>query len=127
LHATLGVINLEQNQIIKIFSIAAMVFLPPTLVASIYGMNFYFMPKLRWLFGYPFALCLMIVSAVMPFLYSNDKVGFSSVPVSNQFSARSRSPFPKILNSGWTTSSAMPIAVFTTLLSVTAAMRSIFR
>ena len=70
LDATLGLINLEQNQIIKIFSIAAVVLLPPTLVASIYGMNFDFMPELQWHFGYPFALCLMIVSGVLPYLYS---------------------------------------------------------
>ena len=69
LDATLGLINLEQNQIIKIFSIAAVVLLPPTLVASIYGMNFDFMPELQWHFGYPFALCLMIVSGVLPYLY----------------------------------------------------------
>lgn len=53
LDATLGLINLEQNQIIKIFSVAAVVFLPPTLVASIYGMNFEVMPELTWRFGYP--------------------------------------------------------------------------
>ncbi len=69
LNATLGMINLEQNQIIKIFSVAAVVFLPPTLVASIYGMNFDFMPELRWLFGYPFALLLMVLSAILPFLW----------------------------------------------------------
>lgn len=69
LDATLGLINLEQNQIIKIFSVAAVVFLPPTLVASIYGMNFEFMPELQWQIGYPFAIGLMILSAVMPFLY----------------------------------------------------------
>lgn len=69
LDATLGLINLEQNQIIKIFSVAAVVFLPPTLVASIYGMNFDFMPELHWRGGYPFALGLMVVSAVVPYLY----------------------------------------------------------
>jgi magnesium transporter len=69
LNATLGVINLEQNQIIKIFSVAAVVFLPPTLVASIYGMNFTFMPELGWRFGYPWAILLMIISAVVPFLF----------------------------------------------------------
>jgi magnesium transporter len=69
LDATLGLINLEQNQIIKIFSVAAVVFLPPTLVASIYGMNFEFMPELQWQIGYPFAIGLMILSAIMPFLY----------------------------------------------------------
>lgn len=69
LDATLGLINLEQNQIIKIFSVAAVVFLPPTLVASIYGMNFDFMPELHWTLGYPWALGLMVASAVLPFLY----------------------------------------------------------
>lgn len=69
LDATLGLINLEQNQIIKIFSVAAVVFLPPTLVASIYGMNFTFMPELSWPFGYPFAIGLMILSAVVPYLF----------------------------------------------------------
>lgn len=69
LDATLGLINLEQNQIIKIFSVAAVVFLPPTLVASIYGMNFEFMPELKWKIGYPFAIGLMVLSAVMPYLY----------------------------------------------------------
>jgi magnesium transporter len=69
LDATLGMINIEQNAIIKIFSVAAVVFLPPTLVASIYGMNFEMMPELDWLFGYPFAIGLMVLSAILPFLY----------------------------------------------------------
>jgi magnesium transporter len=69
LDATLGLINLEQNQIIKIFTVASVVFLPPTLVASIYGMNFDFMPELKWAVGYPWALVLMVLSAAMPFLY----------------------------------------------------------
>jgi magnesium transporter len=69
LDATLGLIGIEQNAIIKIFSVAAVVFLPPTLVASIYGMNFEFMPELGWRFGYPFAILLMILSAVLPYLY----------------------------------------------------------
>jgi magnesium transporter len=69
LDATLGLINLEQNQIIKIFSVAAVVFLPPTLVASSYGMNFKNIPELEWAFGYPWALCLMAISAALPFLY----------------------------------------------------------
>ncbi|MCC7274746.1 MAG: magnesium transporter CorA family protein [Alphaproteobacteria bacterium] len=69
LDATLGLINLEQNQIIKIFSVAAVVFLPPTLVASIYGMNFEAMPELKWALGYPWAIGLMVVSAIMPYLY----------------------------------------------------------
>ncbi len=69
LDATLGVINIEQNRIIKLFSVAAVVFLPPTLVASIYGMNFDVMPELKWVFGYPFAIALMILSAILPYLY----------------------------------------------------------
>lgn len=73
LDATLGMINIEQNNIIKIFSIAAVVLLPPTLVASAYGMNFEFMPELRWIFGYPFALLLMVLSAVLPYLYFKRK------------------------------------------------------
>jgi magnesium transporter len=67
--AALGLINLEQNEIIKIFSVAAVMFLPPTLVASIYGMNFNVMPELRWEFGYPFAIGVMVLSALVPFWY----------------------------------------------------------
>ncbi|WP_086998036.1 magnesium transporter CorA family protein [Rhizobium sullae] len=69
LDASLGLINIEQNSIIKIFSIASVVFLPPTLVASIYGMNFEFMPELQWAAGYPSSLGLMVLSAVIPFLF----------------------------------------------------------
>jgi magnesium transporter len=69
LDATLGLINIEQNNIIKIFSVAAVVFLPPTLIASIYGMNFQHMPELAWEGGYPWAIGLMIVSAILPYLY----------------------------------------------------------
>ncbi|MGB8623653.1 MAG: magnesium/cobalt transporter CorA [Paracoccaceae bacterium] len=69
LDATLGMINIEQNAIIKIFSVVAVVFLPPTLIASIYGMNFHLMPELSWPFGYPFALGLMILSAILPYLF----------------------------------------------------------
>lgn len=68
LDATLGMINIEQNAIIKIFSVAAVMFLPPTLIASIYGMNFDVMPELDWPFGYPLAIGLMIASAVVPYL-----------------------------------------------------------
>jgi len=64
LDATLGMLSIEQNAIIKIFSVAAVIFLPPTLVASIYGMNFKHMPEVDWLFGYPLALLLMLGSAV---------------------------------------------------------------
>lgn len=69
LDASLGLINVEQNAIIKIFSIASVVFLPPTLVASIYGMNFQFMPELAWSFGYPLALVAMVISAIVPFFF----------------------------------------------------------
>jgi len=64
-----GFINIEQNQIIKIFSVAAVTFLPPTLIASIYGMNFHVMPELSFTFGYPIAVGLMIASAVLPYVY----------------------------------------------------------
>jgi magnesium transporter len=69
LDATLGLINIEQNAIIKIVSVAAVVFLPPTLIASIYGMNFDFMPELDWPVGYPFAVLLMVLSAILPYWY----------------------------------------------------------
>jgi len=69
LDATLGLINLEQNQIIKIFSIAAVALMPPTLIASIYGMNFKTMPELQWEFGYPMAVGAMIVAAILPVIY----------------------------------------------------------
>ncbi|MFO1106533.1 MAG: magnesium transporter CorA family protein [Amaricoccus sp.] len=67
LDATLGMIGIEQNAIIKIFSVAAVIFLPPTLIASIYGMNFADMPELSWIYGYPFALLLMVGSAALSF------------------------------------------------------------
>ncbi|GAB3382233.1 magnesium/cobalt transporter CorA [Spongiibacter taiwanensis] len=71
--STQGFINIEQNQIIKIFSIAAVVFLPPTLVASIYGMNFTHMPELEWMLGYPWAIGLMIMAGIAPYLYFKTK------------------------------------------------------
>ncbi len=67
--ATVGFININQNKIIKIFSVASVAFLPPTLIASIYGMNFRVLPELNWTFGYPFAILLMLASAVTPFWY----------------------------------------------------------
>lgn len=69
LDATLGMINIEQTGIIKIFSVAAVVFLPPTLIASIYGMNFSVMPELGWPLGYPMAIGLMILSAIVPYQF----------------------------------------------------------
>ena len=71
--ATLGLINLDQNRIIKVFSIAAVLFLPPTLVGTIYGMNFKDMPELGWGLGYPFALALMVLSAVLPYYWFKRK------------------------------------------------------
>lgn len=68
LDAMLGMVGLAQNDIVKLFSVMAVVFLPPTLVASIYGMNFEAMPELKWPHGYPFALALMLTSAVVPYL-----------------------------------------------------------
>jgi magnesium transporter len=68
LDAMLGVVNLEQNNIIKLFSVMAVVLMPPTLIASIYGMNFREMPELQWEHGYSFALVAMIAAAVVPYL-----------------------------------------------------------
>lgn len=73
LQATLGVINIEQNAIIKTFTVAAVAFMPPTLIASIYGMNFDVMPELRWPFGYAFALGIMVLSSILPLLYFKRK------------------------------------------------------
>jgi magnesium transporter len=67
--ATVGFVNIRQNDVIKIFSVAAVAMLPPTLIASIYGMNFRHMPELDWVFGYPFALVLMLVSVAVPLVW----------------------------------------------------------
>ena len=69
LDATLGMINIEQNAIIKIFSVVAVMFLPPTLVASVYGMNFHDMPELSWHLGYPLALAAMVGSMIIPYVF----------------------------------------------------------
>jgi magnesium transporter len=69
LDATLGLINLAQNDIIKLFSVLAVIFMPPTVIASIYGMNFKEMPELEWHWGYPLAICLMIAAAIGPYLF----------------------------------------------------------
>lgn len=71
--AALGLINLEQNRIIKVFSIASVLFLPPTLVGTVYGMNFEVMPELKWAFGYPWALGLMALSAALPYYWFRRK------------------------------------------------------
>jgi magnesium transporter len=69
LDAILGMVNLQQSNVIKIFSVVAVALLPPTMVASVYGMNFRHMPELDWTFGYPFALLLMLASAILPYAY----------------------------------------------------------
>src|SRR5947208_1802573 len=69
LDAMLGFVSIEQNNIIKIFSVAAVVLMPPTLVASIYGMNFKHMPELDWYLGYPLALALMLIAAALPYVF----------------------------------------------------------
>jgi magnesium transporter len=68
LDATLGLINIEQNAVLKIVSVASLVFLPPTLVAGVYGMNFDHMPELDWALGYPMALGIMLAAAVLPYV-----------------------------------------------------------
>jgi magnesium transporter len=73
MNATVGFININQNKIIKIFSVASVGLLPPTLIASIYGMNFKAIPELDWTLGYPFALALMAASVVAPFWYFRRK------------------------------------------------------
>ena len=73
MQAAMGFINIEQNRIIKIFSVVSVVFLPPTLVASSYGMNFEFMPELKWSFGYPAAIIFMILAGLAPYLYFKRK------------------------------------------------------
>ncbi|MHC2760779.1 magnesium transporter [Bradyrhizobium liaoningense] len=67
LDAMLGVVNLEQNNIIKLFSVMAVVLMPPTLIASVYGMNFKVMPELEWVHGYPMALVMMLTAAIVPY------------------------------------------------------------
>ena len=69
LDAMLGLVSIEQNNIIKLFSVVAVVMMPPTLVGTVYGMNFKSMPELDWSYGYPVALFAMIISAVLPYLY----------------------------------------------------------
>ena len=69
----LGLVDMEQNRIIKIFTVVTVVFMPPTLIASMYGMNFQFMPELDELWGYPFAILLMIMSSVLTLLFFKRK------------------------------------------------------
>ncbi|MEJ8473393.1 magnesium transporter CorA family protein [Roseibium algae] len=69
LDATIGLVNLEQNQIIKVFSVLSVIFLPPTLIASIYGMNFINMPELKWHLGFVFSVCIMLASVGFTYLF----------------------------------------------------------
>jgi magnesium transporter len=69
LDAVLGVVNIEQSRIIRILSVAATVFLPPTLFASIWGMNFKAMPELEWVYGYPIAWAMIVLSAIVPYIF----------------------------------------------------------
>lgn len=69
LDAVLGVVSIEQNRIIKIFAVASTIVMPPTLIASIYGMNFKHMPELEWMGGYPMSIGLMALSAIVPYMY----------------------------------------------------------
>ena len=71
--ATVGFININQNKVVKIFSVASVALLPPTLIASIYGMNFKNFPELEWAYGYPFSLTLMVITVALPFLYFRHK------------------------------------------------------
>jgi len=65
--------NIEQNKIIKLFTVASVALMPPTLIASIYGMNFQFMPELGWRMGYPMSLLLMVIAAVIPLIYFRNR------------------------------------------------------
>lgn len=73
LDATLGIISIEQNNIFKILSVASLIFMPPTLIAGIYGMNFKLIPELEWHWGYPMSIALMLVSGILPYLYLKRK------------------------------------------------------
>ena len=73
MNAIVGFININQNKIIKLFSVASVALLPPTLIASVYGMNFQFMPELKWAHGYGYAIGLMIASVAAPFIYFRRK------------------------------------------------------
>jgi magnesium transporter len=69
LDATLGLISVQQNEVIRILTVVTTVFFPPTMIGTVYGMNFKWMPELDWGFGFPYAIILMVISAVLPFLY----------------------------------------------------------
>lgn len=73
MNSTTGFIGINQNRIVRLFTVASVALLPPTLIASIYGMNFRFMPELEWRLGYPFALALMALSVLLPFWFFHRK------------------------------------------------------
>ncbi len=69
LDAALGLINIEQNNVFRVLTVVSVVGVPPTLIASMYGMNFKHMPELDWTYGYPYALALIVLSALAPIVY----------------------------------------------------------
>ena len=69
----LGLVNIQQNRIIKIFTVVSVIFMPPTLIASLYGMNFKIMPELNWEYGYPFSIALMAMFSGAVLLYFRRK------------------------------------------------------
>ena len=73
MNTTVGFINVNQNKIVRMFSVASVALLPPTLIASIYGMNFKHMPELDWPWGYPLALVTMVLAAILPYVYFRRK------------------------------------------------------
>jgi magnesium transporter len=73
LEATLGAISIQQNRAVRVFSLLAVTLMPPTLVGAIYGMNFKHVPELDWIWGYPMALGLMVLAALLPYLYFRRK------------------------------------------------------
>lgn len=76
LDAVLGFINIDQNEVIKVLTVVSVVGVPPTLVASIYGMNFKLMPELEWRFGYPYAIAMIVLSTVLPLVWFRKKGWF---------------------------------------------------
>lgn len=73
LDAVLGLVGIEQNNVVKIFAVLSVVLMPPTLVGTIYGMNFKAMPELSWEWGYPMAMALMLISGIVPYLWFRKK------------------------------------------------------
>ena len=76
LDAALGLINIEENATMKVFAVVTVILMPPTLIGAVYGMNFEHMPELKWVWGYPFAIALMVASGLAPFLWFRKKGWF---------------------------------------------------